>query len=248
MLAGKDFEAIIDTGASVTLIRRSVFEQLGMKSEKGKDLILRVGDGNRYLVTETVTVPLTFEKLTKPHTFYIYDKLPHPILLSIQFICEFYITIRANTQQISIATESLLIHEIHADKITAVKQTKLTPLTGKMVNATIKEVKTGVINVVNVAEMPFYVREGMYMVHDNQTALLLENVNKNPITIFKNQTIAVSVPNIKEDEVDLLSMTTEEISTDMFQISDTLPEMSRKEKCWSYWRRTKKFLQQKHHN
>lgn len=185
--------------------------------------MLRIGDGTRHPVTEKVTLPLTFDKLTKNHTLYIYSELPYDILLSLQFICDFYITIRANRQQISIATEhdNLLIHELNADKVQLTRETTLKPLTGKVVEAKVKNVQAGLINVVNVAERPFLVRQGIYLVDNYRTALLLENVNEYQVTVHKDQTIAVSVPHVQEEE-DILAFDDSQVTEEMFQLADTL--------------------------
>lgn len=225
-ICGKNFNAIVDTGASVSLIKKSVFLTLGKDAKKSDSIMLRIGDGTRHLISEQVTLSLTFQNLTKNHTFYIYKDLPYDILLSLQFICDFYITIRANTQQISIASEDyLLIHEGNADKIQVVEETRFKPLTGRAVKAKVKGVRAGVINVVNVAERPLLVREGVYLVDNFQTVLLMENVNQFAVTVQKNQTIAVGVPHASQDNADLLSVESDqkdEITAEMFQIADTL--------------------------
>lgn len=133
-LCGKEINAILDTGASVSLIKESVFHTLGREAVECEPIMLRIGDGSRHPVAKQVTLPLTFETLTKNHTLYIYSELPYDVLLSLQFLCDYYITIRANTQHISIATEyNLLIHEENADKIQVVEETKLKQLTGRSI-------------------------------------------------------------------------------------------------------------------
>lgn len=81
------------------------------------------------------------------------------------------------------------------------------------------------INVVNIADQPFTVREGIYMVDDYHTFLLMDNVNQFPVTVHKNQTIAVSIPHASQEDADILSAEDTkdaEIRPEMFQIADTL--------------------------
>ena len=85
-MAGKEnVKILIDSGAAISLITRKLADKLrqqGYKTKEAKGINIKVANGTRETIRETITIPIKLEdKWTNEITFFILQNLPFDILI-----------------------------------------------------------------------------------------------------------------------------------------------------------------------
>mgnify|MGYP003951870295 CR=1 FL=1 len=81
-MAGKEnVKILIDSGAAISLIADKLRQQ-GYKTNEAKGINIKVANGTRETIRETITIPIKLEdKWTNEITFFILQNLPFDILI-----------------------------------------------------------------------------------------------------------------------------------------------------------------------
>lgn len=221
----------MDTGASLSLMRKDLAEQLKLKSSKGKEIRVKIGDNTFYTVSNTTTCNVNFDGVVKQHTFYIYENLPHPIILGITFICQYYITIKATPNNIKISTgvEEFMFLEEQLEveeKVTNKEETTIKAHSARFIKATVDRVGGNIVIKDNFMPM-LTICGGLYLVTNHCISLRVENHTPFPVLVHKDQKLST----VEElDDEGYESSSQEDVLNDKeyyFKVSDDLDEAER---------------------
>ena len=227
-IEGKAVIALLDSGASLSLLREDLCEQMKLSMEPGKEIRIKIGDGTYYTVNRTVSCNVTFEQITQRHTFYVYKHLPYSVILSIQFICQFFIQIKASPSGINVESQGmdLMIQEDVREKIQSIEATTIKSNSSCYIEVRVDR-PTGLV-FVNDNFLPMLtVFGGVYKVENYKTWIKVENNTPFPVLVHKNQTITtIGDLNVKTEHIVAI---TEKESEDLnFDISSELPKEEQK--------------------
>lgn len=86
---GHPIRALVDTGASISCVAASVLARLGIDRNElqsmGATDAVAVG-GEKHHSLGALSLPVSFENITIPHTFQVYEKFQHPVILGLDFL------------------------------------------------------------------------------------------------------------------------------------------------------------------
>lgn len=86
---GHPIRALVDTGASISCVAASVLARLGIDRNElqsmGATDAVAVG-GEKHHSLGALSLPVSFENITISHTFEVYEKFQHPVILGLDFL------------------------------------------------------------------------------------------------------------------------------------------------------------------
>lgn len=227
-IGGKEVHGLLDTGASLSLMRKDLAEKLKLKTVKGNEIRVKIGDNTYYSVSNTTTCNVTFDNITKEHTFYIYDNLPHPVILGITFICQYYLTIKATPTQIHVTAEHeefMFLEELKKEeKVTNYEEVSIRAHSARFIRATVEREAGHVLIKDNFLPM-LSVCGGLYLANNYVVSIRVENHTPFPILIHKGQKLS-TIDDLEDEGYESASNEVEEEEY-RFKVSEDLDQEER---------------------
>ena len=101
-LAGQLFCGIVDTGSVRSLIKESQRYKTGVPSSVTNGICIRFGDGAIETLNQQLAIETEFENLKQTHNYLIAKNLPVPLLLGLDFLRKFGVTLKLSPKSIEI--------------------------------------------------------------------------------------------------------------------------------------------------
>ena len=89
LISGHHVEGLLDTGASISLLKTSVAQDFNLQSRFRDPIILKFANGDRMTHDKEVEVNISFKGNTRTFLLTLVDKLPYPCLLGMDFLNDF---------------------------------------------------------------------------------------------------------------------------------------------------------------
>lgn len=173
-------------------MRETLCTQLALTPEFCPEIQIKIGNSTHYIVNKKVTCDITLESVTKQHQLYIYEHLPYPCVLSVKFLSEFYLNIRACPDGIKVTSEpcEFMIIEAIPVKLHSKYAFDIAPCTGAMVPIVV-DTDDGPIEIKSNTVDRIMIPSGIYIVTDKETEIQVQNPSSALYHIHRNKVLAV---------------------------------------------------------
>src|SRR5256885_8722247 len=99
IISGHRIEGLLDTGASISLLKSSVARDFNLQPRFRDPIILKFANGDRMTHDKEVEVNIVFKGNTRAFHLTLVDNLPYPCLLGMDFLNDFDFMIISKTSK-----------------------------------------------------------------------------------------------------------------------------------------------------
>ena len=224
----------MDSGATRSIVSTDLLAQIPNKTNLTRTIGVRVANSMRDIITEETTFEVEIGQIRRKYTFLVYDKLPYPVFLGLDFLRAFRLSIIGTDDPIKVETAdhfvlSTIIEEEDEDewdpeqKASAVEMAEtitLEPCSVGICAIRVKTVKEGLALIEPIGHTEDVTsKPGMVMVEGNVALYAFWNTSLCPVIMPKGKIVGFSnQPGCIEKETSVYAISP--VSTMDFNIAD----------------------------
>ena len=97
-LNNQNFEAVVDTGSTISFVNSKTTYLLGIDGNKDKEILIKLLDQKLLRISETVDVKIQYKNKSLQHKFYLFWRMKYPVLLGLDILKRMKIQINFEEQ------------------------------------------------------------------------------------------------------------------------------------------------------
>lgn len=200
------FEALVDSGATISLINPSLADRLLLHTIPVNPVNFRFANNTNEIVQNGISAPVRFQNQNKEHLFRVSPTLPVDCLLGLDFLKSFHLVIRCREAGITVDADdaecySVILNEtcpainprVRQSTVKLCEDITIAPNTCQKVKVRCDTVTAGVAIVeqheLNAARFKLQFGPAACFFSNKEALLMITNTNSYPVRLFRNTNV-----------------------------------------------------------